>query len=88
LPAGSALTTGTQESVGLTGVLTEDKNHRRNKLQPETARTSNTRDYEIVKGKFNNLTNKNQDQLVSSEPSTPTRVSPGYPNKPEKQDLE
>jgi hypothetical protein len=27
------------------------KNHRWNKLQPETARTSNTRDYQMVKGK-------------------------------------
>jgi hypothetical protein len=26
------------------------KNHRRNKLQPQTARTSNTRDYQMVKG--------------------------------------
>ena len=60
--------------------------HRRNKLQPETARTSNTRDYQMVKGKCKNLTNRNQDYLASSEPSTPTTASPGYPNTPEKQD--
>ena len=35
--------------------------HRRNKLQPETARTSNTRDYQMAKGKCKNFTNKNQD---------------------------
>jgi hypothetical protein len=62
--------------------------HKRNKLQPEAARTSNTRDYQMVKGKYKNLTNRNQDYLASSEPSTPTTVSPGYPNTPEKQDLD
>jgi hypothetical protein len=41
-----------------------------------------------VKGKCNNLTNKNQDHWASSEPNTPTTKSPGYPNTPEKQDLE
>jgi hypothetical protein len=41
---------------------------------------------EITKGKCRNLTNRNQDYLASSEPSTPTTASPGYPNTPEKQD--
>jgi hypothetical protein len=40
----------------------------------------------MVKGKHKNLTNRNQDHSPSSEPSTPTSVSPGYPNTPEKQD--
>jgi hypothetical protein len=40
----------------------------------------------MAKGKHKNLTNRNQDYLASSEPSTPTTVSPGYPNTPEKQD--
>jgi hypothetical protein len=40
----------------------------------------------MVEGKSRNLTNKNQDQFSSSEPSTPPTVSPGYPNTPEKQD--
>jgi hypothetical protein len=31
---------------------------------------------------------RNQDQWASSEPSTPTTASPGYPNTPEKQDSE
>jgi hypothetical protein len=39
----------------------------------------------MVKGKSKNLTNRNQDYLASSEPSTPITVSPGYPNPPEKQ---
>ena len=56
--------------------------HRRNKLQPETDRTSNARDGQMAKGKHKNLTNKNQDYLASSEHSTPTTVSPGYPNTP------
>ena len=38
------------------------------------------------KGKCKNLTNRNQDYSPSSEPSTPTSASPGYPNNPEKHD--
>jgi hypothetical protein len=81
------LTTGTQERVGHLGVLIESNNHRRNKLQPETARTYNTRDYQMVKGKHKNLTNRNQDHSASSKPSTPT-TSPGYSNTPKKEDLD
>jgi hypothetical protein len=44
------------------------------------------RDYQMVKGKLKNLTNRNQEHWASSEPSTPTTVSPGYHNTPEKQD--
>ena len=40
----------------------------------------------MAKGRHNNLTNRNQDHSPSSEPSTPTSASPGYPNTPEKQD--
>jgi hypothetical protein len=40
----------------------------------------------MPKGNRKNLTNRNQDHLASSEPSTPTTASPGYPNTPEKQD--
>ena len=61
---------------------------RRNKLQPETARASNTRDYQMVKGKCKNLTDRNQGYLTSLELSTPTTASPGYPNTLEKQDLD
>ena len=40
----------------------------------------------MVKGKCKNLTNRNKDHSPPSEPGTPTSVSPGYPNTPEKQD--
>ena len=40
----------------------------------------------MTKGKHKNLTNRNQDQSPSSEPSTPTLPSPGQPNTPEKLD--
>jgi chromosome segregation ATPase len=40
----------------------------------------------MVKGRLKNLTNRNQDHSPSSEPSTPTSASPGYPNTHEKLD--
>jgi hypothetical protein len=46
--------------------------------------TTNSRDYQMTKGKCKNLTNRNQDHSPSSECSTPTSASPGYPNTPEK----
>jgi hypothetical protein len=42
----------------------------------------------MAKGKCKDLTNRNQDHSESPEPSTPTTASPGYPNTPEKQDLD
>jgi hypothetical protein len=45
----------------------------------------NSRDYQMAKGKCKNLTNRNQDHSLSSEPSTPTSASRGYPNTPKKQ---
>jgi hypothetical protein len=39
-----------------------------------------------TKKKKEYLTNRNQGHWASSEPSTPTTASPGYPNKPKKQD--
>jgi hypothetical protein len=51
----------------------------RNKLQPETARLINTRDNQMAKDKHKKLTKRNQGYLVSSEPSSPTTTSPGYP---------
>ena len=42
----------------------------------------------MAKGKRKNPTNRNQDHSPSSEPSTPTSPSPGYPNTPEKVDLD
>ena len=40
----------------------------------------------MTKVKSENHTNRNQDYLASSEPSTPTTVSPECPNTLEKQD--
>jgi hypothetical protein len=40
----------------------------------------------MAKGKWKTLTNRNQDHLASSEPSTPTTASFGYPNTQEKQE--
>jgi hypothetical protein len=48
-------------------------------------RTPNTSDYQMVKGKCKNLTNRNQEYLPSSEPSTAIPASPGHPCTPEKQ---
>ena len=48
----------------------------------------NTRDYQMLKGKCKNLTNRNQDHSPSSEHSTPTSPSPGHPNTPKKLDLD
>jgi hypothetical protein len=39
-------------------------------------------------GKHKNISNRNQGYLASSEPSSPTTVSSGYPNTPEKQDFD
>jgi hypothetical protein len=39
----------------------------------------------MAEGKHKNLTKRNQDHSASSEPSTHTTASPGYPNTPEKQ---
>jgi cytochrome c551/c552 len=39
----------------------------------------------MAKGKPKNLTNKNQNHLASSEPTTPNTVCPGYSNIAKKQ---
>ena len=48
----------------------------------------NTRDFQMAKGKHKILTNRNQDHSASSESSTPTTASPGYPNTLEKKDMD
>jgi DNA anti-recombination protein RmuC len=40
----------------------------------------------MARGKGKNISNRYQGYLSSSEPSSATRVIPGYPNSPEKQD--
>jgi hypothetical protein len=42
----------------------------------------------MTKGRRKNHTNRNQDHSPSSERSTPTSASPGYPNTPKKLDLD
>jgi hypothetical protein len=42
----------------------------------------------MARGKHKNISNRNQDYLVSSETSSPTTGSPGYLNTPEMQDLD
>jgi hypothetical protein len=64
------------------------QSNRRNKLQPETARTSNTRDDQVAKGKYINLTNRNQDYLAYSKHSSPSIGRPGFPNTSEKQGVD
>ena len=42
----------------------------------------------MAKGKHKNLTNRKQDYLESSEPSSATTASPGFSNTPEKQNVD
>jgi hypothetical protein len=62
--------------------------HRKNKLQPDAARSSYTRDNQMEKGKHKNLTNRNKDYLAPSEASSLTKTSLGFPNTLEKQNLD
>lgn len=64
------------EKACILGVLTHLRSqaHRvtkRNNLQSETAKPTNTRENQMVRGKYKNLTNRNQDYLAATEPSTP-----------------
>ena len=76
------------ERAGLPGVLTylRSQAHRREKLQPERARTANNRDNQMETGKSKNITNRKEVYLSSSEPSSFITTNPGYSNKMEKQD--
>jgi hypothetical protein len=56
LPAESALTTRTQEEVGFPGMLTEANRIIGGTSSSQIAGTSNTRDYQMAKGKCKNLT--------------------------------
>jgi hypothetical protein len=75
-----------QERAGLTrsaDILktTVTQAHRKEKQQRETARPTNTRDNQIVRGKLKKLSNRNQGYLATREHSSPTTASPGYPNR-------
>jgi hypothetical protein len=52
----------------------------------ETPRPIYTRDNQMVRGKYNTISNRSQYTLASSEPSSPTTASPGYTNTHENQD--
>jgi hypothetical protein len=86
LPAESLLTTSTQVRVVLPGVLIEANRITEGSSSTKDSLNINTRDYQMVKGKCKNLTNRNQEHWASSEPRMPTTVNPGYPNTPKKQD--
>ena len=62
--------------------------HRRGKHQPVTAGPNNTRDNQMAKGRRRNVANRNQGNMVPSEPISPTTSSPGYPTTPGKQDFD
>ena len=42
----------------------------------------------MVRDKFKNISNRNQFDLATSEPSSPTRARPVHHNTPRKQDLD
>jgi hypothetical protein len=42
----------------------------------------------MEKLKGNNISNRKQGYMASSETSSPTTVNPGYPRTPEKQDFD
>ena len=68
------------ERTGLSGVLT----HR---LAGGTSHSQREQDHltpEKPDGKSKTTNNRNQVYLASSEPSSPTTASPGYPNTPKK----
>jgi hypothetical protein len=59
------------------------QDHRKDRLQSDIVRVI---DNQTVGGKHKNISNRNQGYLASSEPSSPTIASPGYPIILEKQD--
>ena len=75
----------TQSSIGAEIAL---QVHRKFKHQTVTTGPTKARDNQMVKGKHRNVTNRNQGNMAASEPNSPTSASPGYPNTPEKQDLD
>jgi hypothetical protein len=58
-----------RESKSPRSAYTGFQPHRSNKLQASRARTSNTKDYQMGKGKHKVLSNRNQDYLASLKES-------------------
>lgn len=68
--------------------LTSPQAHSRDKLQSETARTTNIRDNQMGRDKYKNLSKRNKNYSViirsSFDPSSPNKANTGYPKTPEK----
>ena len=58
----------------------DTKSYRRGKPQSEIAKPNNTRDSQMVRSNFENISNRNQGYSASSESSSPTKANPGYSN--------
>jgi hypothetical protein len=56
------------------------EDHRKERLQSEIGRPDNIRDNQMSRCKSQNISNRNQFDLTTSEPSFPTITSPRYPN--------
>jgi hypothetical protein len=54
----------------------------------QIARAGSTRDIQMAGGKHENISNRNQGYLASSEPNSPTITITGYTITPEKQDTD
>jgi hypothetical protein len=77
--------TGSQRQLKSEGFL-HNQDHRKDGLQSDIAWEGSTTDNPMAGGKHQNLSNRHQGYLASSEPNSPTIASPGYLNTPEKQD--
>ena len=64
----------------------DNQDHRKDRLQSDISRAGSTRVNQMVGSKHKNRSNRNQGNLASSEPNSPTIASLGYPNTLEKQD--
>jgi hypothetical protein len=77
--------TGSQRHLDSEGFCNND-DHRRDRLQADTARTGTCTDSQMSRGKHKNTSNRKQDYLASPEPSSPTIAGPEYTITLEKQD--
>jgi hypothetical protein len=49
----------------------------------QSSRPTNTRDIQMAKSKYKTISNRSPNTWASSEPNSPTTVSPKYTNTPE-----
>jgi hypothetical protein len=85
LTCATALHTKVPPREGWSPSNADTQTYRRDMPQPETKRPVNTTDNQMTRGKCKNISNRNQGYLPSSEPSSTTTASSGYPNTLEKQ---